>query len=181
MEPGIDTVVSEAFTASLDELPLPEIRARRNAAQRLENAVSYARRLAQGRLDILRTEFERRGRGDAVTGDLLAELHDSLEEGRTRNPPEYGIPRRAPQDLEPPAEADTFVADLDDAAGPGFLARAENATDSEIADAVARLADFERTISDRRRALHTTLDRIQAELVRRYRDGEVDPGSVLGS
>lgn len=181
MEPGIDTVVSEAFTADLDELPLPEVRARRDAAQRLENAVSYVRRLAQGRLDILRVEFERRGRGDTTTGDLLADLHDSLGDARARTASEYGIPRRAPQDLEPPAEADAFVAELDEAAGQGLLARAADATDDEIGDAVARLAEFERSISSRRRALHETLDRIQAELVRRYRDGEVDVGSVLGS
>lgn len=179
MEPGIDTVVSEAFVADLPDLPLDDVRARREAARLLENAVSYVRRLAHGRLDILGAEMARRGDGDESTGDLLDHLRASLG-GPRGDAPQFGIPSRAPQDLAPTDHADPFVADLDAAVSPGFLADVAERSEAEIVAALDRLGDFEKTISARRRALHETLDRLQAELVRRYRDDGVDVGSVLG-
>lgn len=180
MEPGIDTIVSEGFVAGLADLPLEEVRARRSAAQRFENAVSYVRRLAHGRLDILGAEVARRDDGAGVFEDLVGALRSSLGGGApSRTAPEFGLPVRAPQDLEPTAEADPLVADLDVAVSPGLIAAVAEASDGELAAALGRLNAFEHSISARRRALHETLDALQAEIVRRYRDDGVDVSSVL--
>jgi hypothetical protein len=181
MEPGIDTIISEGFVTGLADLPLEEVRARRTAAQRFENAVSYVRRLAHGRLDILDAEVTRRGDGAVASKDLVSGLRSSLGGGTQRpSAPELGLPARAPQELEPTVEADPLVADLDVAVGPGLIAGVGQVSDEELAAALTRLRAFEDSISARRRALHDTLDTLQAEIVRRYRDDGVDVASVLG-
>jgi hypothetical protein len=66
----IDRVLDPGFTDGVDQLGLPELRARREEAD-----VSYLRRLLQGRLDILRAELVRRSAGgDQDVGGLLTGL-----------------------------------------------------------------------------------------------------------
>lgn len=181
MEAGIDTVISEGFVSGLADLPLEEVRARRTTAQRFENAVSYVRRLAHGRLDILDAEVARRGDATVASEDLVSELRASLgSSGQSRSASEFGLSARAPQDLEPTVEADPLVADLDIAVSPGLITGVGEASGEELAAALMRLNAFEDSISARRRALHETLDTLQAEIVRRYRDDGVDVSSVLG-
>lgn len=181
MEPGIDTIISEGFVTGLADLPLEELRARRTAAQRYENAVSYVRRLAHGRLDILDAEGARRGDPAVVSEDRVSALRSSLGGGmQSRSATEFGLPPRAPLDLEPTVEADPLVTDLDAAVGPGLILGVGEASDEELAAALGRLHAFEESISALRRALHETLDMLQAEIVRRYRDDGVDVSSVLG-
>ena len=71
----IDRVLDPGFTEGVDQLGLPELRARREEAEAEEADVSYLRRLLQGRLDILRAELVRRSATDEqdVAG-LLAGL-----------------------------------------------------------------------------------------------------------
>ena len=71
----IDRVLDPAFVEGVDQLGLPELRARREEAEAEEADVSYLRRLLQGRLDILRAELVRRSASDEqdVAG-LLAGL-----------------------------------------------------------------------------------------------------------
>ena len=42
------------------------------------------------------------------------------------------------------------------------------------------LAEHERKVSERRKKVHDVLDRLQAEIVRRYTSGEADPSAALG-
>jgi hypothetical protein len=71
----IDRVLDPGFTDGVDQLDLPELRARREEAEAEEADVSYLRRLLQGRLDILRAELVRRSAGgDQDVGGLLAGL-----------------------------------------------------------------------------------------------------------
>ena len=61
------------------EIPgtLAEIRAQRNALNMEEDAISYVRRLAQGRLDLVQHEERRRASGaDAPVGSLADRLAD---------------------------------------------------------------------------------------------------------
>ena len=71
----IDRVLDPGFTDGVDQLGLPELRARREEAEAEEADVSYLRRLLQGRLDILRAELERPSAGgDQDVAGLLAGL-----------------------------------------------------------------------------------------------------------
>jgi hypothetical protein len=71
----IDRVLDPGFTDGVDQLGLPELRARREEAESEEADVSCLWRLLQGRLDILRAELVRRSAGgDQDVGGLLAGL-----------------------------------------------------------------------------------------------------------
>ena len=51
--------------------------------------------------------------------------------------------------------------------------------DEELARLRAAIGEFERRVSDDRRARFERLDALSAELVKRYRDGEADVDSLL--
>ena len=75
------------------EIPgtLAEIRAQRNALNMEEDAISYVRRLAQGRLDLVQDEERRRASGaDAPVGSLadrLADVFGQQHGGGSARPP----------------------------------------------------------------------------------------------
>jgi len=60
----IDRVLSPAFVENLPDLSLAEVKQRRDEALAEREYLSLLRRLVHGRLDILRAEAARRGRGD---------------------------------------------------------------------------------------------------------------------
>lgn len=144
---------------------LPDLRVIRDGYQEIENGLSYARRIVQGRLDIVSVELERRAEQDPDP-DLVRRLPGALA-AHTRGP---GLPR-PPQDLEPPAWADEIVAELDDVLPPTQLARLADVDDADLIAAAERIGSLEREISDARRELHRRIDGIQDELVGRYRAG----------
>ena len=89
----IQRLIDPAFVASLDDRSLDDLRAMKAECNDVENALSYHRRLAQARIEILEAEHERRARGGTVE-DLVKDLPRilSAESGRssitdTRVPP----------------------------------------------------------------------------------------------
>ena len=123
--------------------------------------------LSQGRLDTVSVELERRGDGvSGDTGDLLERLPDALA-AHTRGP---GLPRPI-RDLEPPAWADSLLVDLDEILTPSQLAEIGALDDADLATAAARMGDVERDLSGMRHEVHRRIDRVQDELVGRYRSG----------
>lgn len=169
-------VLDPAYVADLPGKDLDEVRARRDGAQRVENGVSYLRRLAQGHLDIVNHERTRRREGGAP-GDLaevIGSLPDILAE-HTRGP---GL-ARPPQDLEPAMVPEELRDELDAIVATADLADLPTLDDAGLAELGARLAAFEAEVSARRQALHACIDALQDEIKRRYRDGEADPDSLL--
>lgn len=169
-------VLDPAYVADLAGQDLDEVRSRRDRAQRVENGVSYLRRLAQGHLDIVNHERIRRREGGAP-GDLaevIGRLPDILAE-HTRGP---GL-ARPPQDLEPAVVPEELRAELDAIMAEADLADLPTLDDAGLAELGERLAAFEAEVSARRQALHACIDALQDEIKRRYRDGEADPDSVL--
>src|SRR3954452_22663598 len=65
----IDRVLAEGFADDLTHLAFDDLRERRHLAEQEEVDLSYARRLLQGRLDLLRAEQERRRRPQAVPAE----------------------------------------------------------------------------------------------------------------
>jgi hypothetical protein len=150
--------------ADLGSCSMHDLRAVRDAYQDVENGLSYARRMVQGRLDTVSSELERRRGVD--TSELVDRLPSALA-GNTRGP---GMPR-PPQDLAPPEWAASVVAELDAFIGPGELGRLADLDDARLATAAEQIATYEREVSNARREVHTRMDRIQEELIARYRDG----------
>ena len=152
----------------------------RDECQRVEVVLSYARRLAQGRLDIAMAELRRRREGDSAAdvAGLVAQLPEIL--GRHVLGPGSG---RLPTYLAPAEEdlaATPEAAAVDAVADPAALADLPERSDEEIHHLVDALSEVERDISYRRRALHGQIDALQAELVRRYKSGAANVESLLG-
>lgn len=165
----VDISVEELITieepADLAACPLAVLRAVRDDYQDVENGLSYARRIVQGRLDTISVELERRSERDPDT-DLVHRLPTALA-AHTRGP---GLPRPS-QVLDPPAWADGIIAELDAILGPVALGELSTLTSVDLSAAVQEVADLEQRISAARQDVHRRIDRVQGEIVARYRAG----------
>lgn len=152
-------------------MTVADVRRERRLLQQEEDAVSFARRIAQGRLDIARAERDRRRTG-AVPVDVERQLAEVL--GAERG----GGSTRPPRSTEVPLDH-PVVAELEalcEAAGFGSVSALD---DGSLDAAIASLEDFERRCSAQRRDLFGRIDALTAELVRSYRDGEASVDSLL--
>jgi hypothetical protein len=159
----------------LTALSMDELRARRAEGQRTETGLSYLRRLAQGRLDIVAAEQRRRAEGgEPLDHDhLVAGLSDILGD-RIQAPGNGRLPQLLGPDLN---EVDT--AELDAIAGPKRIANLDECSDDELAGLVERLSAYEAGVSTKRRAIFEEIDAVQAEITRRYKTGEASVESLL--
>ena len=82
----LDRVLRPDYLDGIDEWPIEEIRERRAECQRLEDAVSYLRRLVQTRIDILGMESRSRFRWPTA-GSRLAHFPAAHDSRRRRKAP----------------------------------------------------------------------------------------------
>jgi hypothetical protein len=173
---ALERVLDDSYVGDVSALAMTELRAKRSECQELEVALSYRRRMAQGRLDLVGVEQRRRAKGgERPVGDeaLVAELTAALaDRGR---PAGNG---RLPQLMAPDVEG-IDLADLDAIAGTAVLAELSELPDAEIAELVTALGRFEADTSRERRLLHDRIDSLQAEITRRYRTGEATVDQLL--
>lgn len=159
----IDRVLAEGFARDLDGQDTEEVRRRRDLARAERDYLSFVRRLLQGRRDILRAEQDRRaGGGEPVP--VLDRLSEVLAEGPrgssrgeapvvTGSVDEVALARRRVERLV----SDAHLSDL------GSL------SDEDLAQALDRLEQEERTVSDTRTEVMAVHDALQDEMKRRYR------------
>ncbi len=173
----IERVLDAAYLADLESRPMDELRSMRAECQELEVGLSYLRRLVQGRLDIVNAEVgRRRSGGEAVdTAALVQQLPEILAD-RGRSPGVGRLPQLLAPDL---ADTEPDTAELDAIVDAGVLTRLGDRSDDELEALCERLGDYERSVSERRRALHERIDTVQAEMTRRYRTGEASVESLL--
>ena len=151
-------------------LALDELRALRTVLQLEDDAISYVRRMAQARLDLLRAELHNRSVGDEknITGELPAILGAHLTGGQPR----------------PPRPADDFshhplALALEELCSDAGSTDLPSMNGDELIDYLARLHEFEQLRSQERKELFVRIDALSAELVRRYRDGQADVDGLL--
>ncbi len=172
MIPELRDVLDPAFVSALDRRGTDELREMRARCSELENALSYVRRLAQGRIDVVAAESERRRHGErAELSDLVAALPEALAGGvRGRGS------GRVSERLEPPERLVVpLTAELDAVAGAAPLGELPELDDGEIDRILGRLRSHEEQVSGWRRRLHEIIDVLNDELARRYADGEPVP------
>jgi hypothetical protein len=166
----IDHIRSPDFLQALPDLPLEELRRRRDDCLAEREYLSLLRRLVQGRAEILRAEVERRGGGpeQAPLVDRLAEILSGEPHGPARG---EAVRITVPEDemLRARRRVERLVADAG-LSDPGAL------DDERLAGAVEALAGEERAVSEARGDVLAILDTVQDELKRRYKD---DPSLVL--
>jgi hypothetical protein len=158
----IQRLLDPQFVSGLGARSLDELRAMKSDAVDVENALSYLRRLAQGRMEILNAETDRRARGGNVS-DLVKDLPrilsgDSVRPSivDTRVPP----PSTPEVRLRWPDGREALVEDT-------TLANLPLVADDELGVTLARLADFERELSDLRRQMHGVIDTLEREIATR--------------
>ena len=80
----LDRVLEPGYLDGLADRPVEEVSAMKGECTDLETEVSFVRRLAQGRIDILDAERDRRASGGSLE-DLIGSLSKILaDEGRGR-------------------------------------------------------------------------------------------------
>jgi hypothetical protein len=176
MDPKLARVTDPAYLAHITELRIDQVRAMRAECQVIENALSYVRRIAQGRLDIVGAELARRraGGNPRDLSELIGQLPDILaDRGYT---PGLGRP---PQDLSQEEAAAGYTAEVDAILSPADVGSVADRTDGELERVRARLEEYERATSAHRHQMHTIIDALQAEIARRYRSGEASVDSLL--
>lgn len=172
----IDRILEEDYLGDLARRSTDEIRRMRDECQEEETAVSFARRVLQGKLDIMRVEASRRrdAKDDPAAASILELLPDILRD-QQRTPPAHARMSRyllPPGGQEQRREVDRLVSDE-------VLATLTDRSSEELTEIVERLAAKERELSDLRRELHRRIDAFQDELIRRYKGGQADPSDAL--
>ncbi len=179
----------DGTSVDLAALPLDELRRRRADLQRVDDVVSYVRRVAQARIDIVRAEAARRTPSSPDSGEAEQQAtHDTVtdtSQGAVHDP-DGGVPNELRDVLSkhltggtarPPRPVDgiddhPLVDELDAVAAEHGFSRIEQLDRAGLGALDAALTVFEQRVSADRRVRHEQLDALSSELVRRYRDGE---------
>jgi hypothetical protein len=142
---------------------LDELRAMHEECSQAELALSYYRRLAQARIEILEAESARRERGAPVE-ELIKDLPHILgaESSRSTIATTRGAPAAdAPTlELQWPDGREQLVVDT-------TLAHLPTVSDEELAETLTALRAFEGELSDLRGQLHLVIDAVDRVLVER--------------
>jgi hypothetical protein len=153
----------------LTTMPLDDLRAERASLQTQDDVISYVRRIAQARLDLLDAEMERRsGERTDVTAALPSILGARLTGGPARPP------RPANESSDHP-----LALELEDLCARLGADDVRSLDDAEVDELRIALLSFERARSNERHELYERLDALSGELVRRYREGEAHVDRLL--
>jgi hypothetical protein len=146
-------------------LSLSDLRAQRNALQRQEDAVSFVRRLTQGRIDLVLDEERRRAaKAPAPSGTLTERLANVF--GQEHG----GGSARPPRETDVPADHPLLVQ-LDELCEEFSFENLESLSDADISALRDALTLFEQSCSQQRHQMFEQIDALTAELVARLRDG----------
>jgi hypothetical protein len=168
----LERILRSDYLGDLSKKSTAEIREMRRACEREEHGLSYARRIVQGKLDIVRAEAIRR-RDETGTTSLLAALPSILGDRTTARPRNTRAVRLIPPpDVLPHVEVAESIGDT-------TVASIREQPDGKIADLARRLADAERELSVMRQTVFERIDAMQAELTDRYKTGAADVREVL--
>ncbi len=160
----IDRILDVSYLDALDAKSLDELRSMHEESLEVETEVSYVRRIAQARIDILEAELDRRVRGGSV-GDLVEALPRILAHDGPRSAPASS---RLPRHLAPSMDI-RWQRGLEHLIADSTLVNLPTLPDEELRATRDQLHELEREVSARRRALHEVIDRIELELADRLK------------
>lgn len=178
MDNELAQILDGRFLEGYGDFDPEQLRSARERCRRVETSLSYLRRLAQARIDIVTAELERRAAGGDPTNldDLVARLPSVLADdttpGRAGPMPRYLAPGRIEGSL------------VEELAGMEVEARLNElplVADDWLETTRDALVAYEHRVSELRRELFERIDVLGVELGRRYRDGETDIDAVIGS
>ena len=164
----IDQIREPEFLADLPEIPLKELRSRRDLADTVETELSYYRRLLHGRMDLL--AFEQRRRRGEETRSLIDALPEILT-GRERT----GEAKARHLSTELPYLPLKGKRHLDRILGNDLMIRMSEMTEDELSEAGTELTELEAEVSGLRQEVQSVLDRLQTAVIARYKNDLGDP------
>jgi len=176
LDQELERLFASDYLDGAAQRPLEDVRAMRAECEQAETAVSYLRRVAQGRLDVVHSFLDQRESG--AGGDLdsvVGELSSIIGSGPAR-PPGFG---RLPFPMTPDMERDDLTGEIDAVLDAGGIGRLPTMSEDDLRSLEVQLAAVEKHISDQRRALHERIDALKAVIVSRYKSGEVSPDGLL--
>lgn len=173
----IDRVTAEDYLAALDARSMAEVRQMRDDCREEEPRLSYARRLVQGQLDIVRAERRRRETGGGDEG-LVGALTEILADAPT---PRADVLTARSAPVFSPDDATYGAREHDTSLEDSSVGRVPDLTDAELDALEQRLLAKEAHVSQLRRAVLSHLDALSDELVRRYRDGGANVDEIMAA
>lgn len=166
-----DIDADSGFQGDPAGLSLADLRAERDRLRGIEDAVSFVRRLAQGRVDLVAAVLTSRrdGTGEVSISDIVRTgVGPAPGTGSARPPRETDVAGDHPLLMEFESLCDRL----------GFGDMANLGTDALVALKDA-LTAFEAEQSSIRRDLFTRIDALTAELVERYKTGTASVDALL--
>ena len=151
------------YLEGLGDRTLEDVRLMHDDCLEVETEVSFVRRLAQARIDIVEAELDRRARGGSV-GDLVAALPDILADPPRPGPASSRLPRHLA-----PAPDITWRRGLEHLISDATLVNLPTLSEEELRAALEQLRVLEHEVSAQRRALHQVIDSIEADLSERHK------------
>ena len=161
-------MLEPSYLDGISERSIDDVRAMHDELLEVETEVSYVRRLAQARIDIVEAELDRRSSGGSAGGSL-AELVDKLPAILADEAPR-GDPStsRLPRHLAPSMDI-VWKRGLEHLIMDATLVNLPTIDDGELRTTLEQLRELERETSGRRRALHTVIDAVEAQLTARHK------------
>ena len=177
-------LLTDSYLSGIESKSLDDIRSMRAECQAAEVALSYLRRLAQGRLDIVQAYLVRpAASGDDSAGTAeppnLAALVEGLPAILSSGPGRPPGPGHMVTTLAPDTEDPDLTAELDSVVGSDEIGHLGEYTQERLSSMADGLEEIERRVSADRRALHQRIDTLQAELVSRYKSGRASVDGLL--
>lgn len=177
MDTELEQILDGHFLDGYETFDAERLRAMRQRCQRVETSLSYLRRLAQGRIDIVTAEIDRRASGgdpldlDDLVARLPTVLSDRTRSNQVGPMPQFLAPGRVQGELAEELaamEIEAHLSDLPDVSAEWL----ENTR--------GKLVAYEQRVSKMRRELFGRIDTLGVELGRRYRDGAADIDALIG-
>lgn len=130
-----------------------------------ETSLSFYRRVAQARMEILEAEQQRRRRGGSLT-ELIEQLPTILADGGRSSPTQARVAEVELPELELHWDDGREHVVVDET-----LSTLPDLDDAALSETLETLRAFEREISGMRRGLHGVLDAIEHEIATRRAAG----------
>jgi hypothetical protein len=159
----VDRVLDASYSAGLEGRSEEDLRSMKAECVEVETEVSFVRRLAQGRIDIIEAERQRRAEGGS-TSDLVQRLPQILADEIVVRP---DAAHARVSDLLAPSPDIEWTRGLEQLIADSTLVRLFDLSDDELAQAMDQLRALENEMSTVRRKLHEVIDGVERELTDR--------------
>ena len=156
------------YLDGISERSIDDVRAMHDELLEVETEVSYVRRLAQARIDIVEAELDRRSSG-GTSGGSLADLVDRLPAILADEAPRGDASKsRLPRHLAPSMDI-VWRRGHEHLISDATLVNLPTIEDAELRTTLEQLRELERETSDRRRELHNVIDAVESDLAARHK------------